>query len=620
MNHFQRTVLLLGLLLGLIVVILAPLVAAQEGPQLMIISPSNGEIFYASELGYIVAIPVTGRVTAADRSPQDIEIRLTINSFHAEPVQLTTYPDEKGFFIFHLDLNPDNMPLPTVGERFFDYSVNCPDCHFSSEAALPLGQVLLEITAVDPDGTQLVAERRVTVDRSELASLPVQIILDGGVNYEIDNIPVQAEARQYDWRGRLFHELSSADGRVDLNVEVLTQRETLYYVSVPPTMIDNRRYQSAEAIEVTIAPGAQVLDPVTLTVYVENGSIEGLVQPATDPPADVTVLAVAKPSGLVYSQAVSGDHSFSFSSLPLGKYLLAIPNEKADAWAAQPVEIDLIKEAAAEASLLLNEQSGVQLHGRLLDEKGLPIPFAWLAEPGSAYSGHVSPLDAQFKMTVSDAGPRSIEAAAPGYWSELVQLEGGIVNEIVLKRRPDLRMIPWGDGHLFVPPESVFIDTDDNFSLVRGWIWGSNGNPDPFSINLEGATLAVDSADFALEYAPGEASWLFVNDGTVQFTSREGNTQQIAAGEMMVFGDGVPTPYPVAADERVVRLFREGRKPTSLLLAEPEPTTAERVGASFAKFGQNLSQIIVAVFYSLILLAVAAAMILGMRRLLQGRR
>ena len=88
---------------------------------------------------------------------------------------------------------------------------------------------------------------------------------------------------------------------------------------------------------------------------------------------------------------------------------------------------------------------------------------------------------------------------------------------------------------------------------------------------------------------------------------------------MMAFGDGVPSPYPAAADERVVRLFREGRKPASLLLAEPEPTTAQRLGAGFAEFGQKLSQAIVAVFYSLILLAIGAAMILGVRRLLQVR-
>ena len=92
MKQFERYLILLGFLLGLAANCLAPLAAAQEQMELMIISPSNGEIFYASKLGYIVAIPITGRVTAADGAPEAIEVQLTINSFHADPVQLSTLP------------------------------------------------------------------------------------------------------------------------------------------------------------------------------------------------------------------------------------------------------------------------------------------------------------------------------------------------------------------------------------------------------------------------------------------------------------------------------------------------------------------------------------------------
>ncbi len=621
----RDSILFAGGLLILFSLALAPLVAAQKELQLMIISPSNGEIFYASKLGYIVAIPITGQVTVAEGSPEAVEVQLTIDSFHEGSVRLTTQPDEDGFFIFYLDLNPENLPLPTVGERFFDYSVNCPDCHFSSEAALPLGQVDLQIMAVHPDGTQTTAERHVTVDRSELATLPVQVILDGGADFAIDNIPVQAEARQYDWRGRLFRELTSADGRVDLNVEVLTQRETIYYVSVPPTMINNRRYQSAETTTLTIPPGAGILDPVTLAVYVENGSINGRVQASPDLPAgidlDGDVLAVALPGGLIYNQAPAQDSSFAFSGLPLGSYLLTADNEESGgSWAAQAQELDLLEQSAVESSVLINKTSGTPLHGRLIDENSAPISFAWLAEPGQPYSGHVSPLNGQFELNAADGEARPIQVTAPGYWSETVQLKGGAPQEIALRSRPDLRTIPWGDGRLFIPPESVTIEEGDVFSLVRGWVWGANGRSDPFLINLEGAELAVEAADFALEYVPGDVSWLYVNDGTAQFTSREGVVQQIEAGEMMALGDGVPAPYPVSADERVIRLFREGRKPASLLLAESEPTAVQRAGASAAKFGQDLSQIIVAVFYSLILLSVAAVLLLAVRRLFQVRK
>jgi hypothetical protein len=546
-----------------------------------------------------------------------------MHSEHTALVRLATRPDDKGSFVFYLDLNPDNNPLPSVGERYFDYSVNCPDCHFSSDAALPLGELLLEITAVHPDGRQISATRQVTVDRSELATLPVEVILSGDFDFALDNIPVQAETRLYEWRGRLFRGLTRADGRVQLNVEALSQRSTEYLISVPPTMIGSRRYQSLEAVTTEIAPGTVLADPVTLTVFVEDGRITGHVETVQDRPslsADAVILAIAWPGGLVYNQPLHEDNSFSFSGLPLSKYIVTVTGAgTGQEWPAQTAQLDLTEEAEAEVALVLDEQPDPALHGRLVDENGRPIPFGWLAESGSGYVGQASPLNGRFTVPGTGSEPKTLQATAPGYWSQPVLLEGGSEQEIQMQPRPDRRALKWGSGQIYLPAQSVVTEDEDALSLVRGWIWGYNDQADLLLINLEGAELKMQAADFALEYAPGEVSWLYVKEGEVQFISREGLTQQIAAGEMMALGDGVPLPQPVEADELVVNLLRAGRKPPALLPAEPEPSAAQRLGAGLANFGRSLSQVIVGGTYALMILATVGALLFGLRKLWQVR-
>ena len=74
-----------------------------------IISPNDGEIFYASKLGYIVSLPITGFITGVEESPESVQIELTIWTAHGNSDPLKTYPDENGFFAFYLDLNPENI-------------------------------------------------------------------------------------------------------------------------------------------------------------------------------------------------------------------------------------------------------------------------------------------------------------------------------------------------------------------------------------------------------------------------------------------------------------------------------------------------------------------------------
>jgi hypothetical protein len=298
---------------------------------------------------------------------------------------------------------------------------------------------------------------------------------------------------------------------------------------------------------------------------------------------------------------------------------VAFSDENADDLTAQPVYVDLVEETQAVASISLDRKIGSDLQGRLVDDTGRPVPFGWLAEINGGYVGQVSPLDGRFNLTDSDGEEKLLQVKAPGFWSQLVELAAGENPEITLQPHSNQQTLSWGNGQLIVPAESVIVETNDALSLIRGWIWGINDQPDLFTINLEGALLEVQAADFALEVTPGDVSWLFVNDGQASFTSREGVTWQINPGEMMAFGDGVPVPNPVAADDLVVTLLREGRQPVTQLLYQPEPTTAQSLGDNLAKFVSSLSQGIVAGTYFLMFLAIVGTVLFALRRLLFSR-
>ena len=87
----------------------------------------------------------------------------------------------------------------------------------------------------------------------------------------------------------------------------------------------------------------------------------------------------------------------------------------------------------------------------------------------------------------------------------------------------------------------------------------------------------------------------------------------------MAFGDGVPTPFPVAADKVTIDLLRSGRKPTVPLLHEEEPSAAQRFGDALASAGRNLSQGLVAVTYLVMFLMIIGAVLYGARRLVKSR-
>jgi hypothetical protein len=618
------------LFFALIIIAVPSMASGDEGQQntglkIEIISPNDGEIFYAGKLGYIVSLPITGLVSGSEGSPESVDVQLVIWSVHGSTEPLHTRPDKDGFFAFYLDLNPDNEPLPSVGERFFYYNEVCSDCHFATNNVLPPGPLRLEFTATAADGQMVTAEKRMTVDRSQYATIPVEVVLDGVNGAALDNIPVQAETRLYSWRGRRFIALTDTDGRAELRVEALSQRDTRYLLSVSPTLIHDMRYRSLATTEVVIPPGTTIAEAVRLVVIVENGAIAGNVVTDLDLSAGAAV-AIAWPSGNLYQEEIRDDNSFTFSGLPLGEYLVSVTtgDDEAQDTFAQPEKVDLAALVSADVSLVLEEPPAADLVGQIVDERGQPIPFGWLTIGNGAQNVQVSPIDGRFLLRGVDDDLATVNITSPGFWNQSETLSEWAARSkdgkaIVLKARPDNEEIAWGSGHMLAPRESVFVNEDNVVSLVRGWIWGRNEQPEPVAINMEGAQIEMEAADFALEYAPGEASWIYVKDGRVTYTSREGASTVIEAGEMMALGDGVPAPYPVSAIGLAIGITRNGRTPTAPLLYEKEPSTAQRVGQALASAGNTLVQSLVAITYLVMFLLIIGAILFGARRFFMAR-
>jgi hypothetical protein len=494
---------------------------------------------------------------------------------------------------------------------------------------LPVGPLRLEFTATTENGQGVTAEKHITVDRSQYASIPVVVYLDEGAGAPIEavplkGIPVQAETRLYEWRGRRFGTVTDAGGLAELRVEALSQRDTHYLISVPPTLIDNVLYQSAEIVDIILPPGVVQTEPVAIEIRVEQGSINGSISStAGQSGLGYEVLAIALPNGSIYREPLQEDNTFFFTGLPLGEYMVALDAGEGavKGFKTQPVIVDLIQSSATDISLSVEPSTETTYHGRLVDELGMAIPFAWLHGDGSTQVAQVSPLDGSFEIAGNDDGATSVNITSPGFWSQSVDLGemAGGSTEVTLKQRSDLQVIAWGDGQIVVPEVSVVNDNDGSLSLVRGWIWGRNLSPELFSLNMEGASLDLETGEFALEYAPGEASWLYVTGGRATFTTREGSEVEIEAGQMMAFGDGVPTPSPVTAVATIVDLLRDGRKPTTALLYEEEPSTTQKVEDTFSSALRNISQAIVAITYILMFAMVLGALVYGVRRWIQAR-
>jgi hypothetical protein len=535
---------------GLMVVRPGAVCAQESGLKVAIFRPGEGETLYSNPSAPFAAIPVTGLVSANDFDLNQLQVRLEVLRGAQVTKSAALKPEKDGTFRVDVGINPN--PVSDQAEL----EIGCDSrCHSMQNLILPAGAVRLRVTASDPLGHKAVAERSVFVDDAGYADLPVQVMIEGEPGRGLAGVQVVAATRLYFWRAREFSGVTDATGRATIHLERLSEAPTDYVLQIAPRIVNGTFVTGRVPVSVRLPPGATSLAPVTVVARAQRGQINGSLDlTGSGNLSGLRIRAVDLSTGGAHTAEVS-QGKFSLSDLPLDKYSLALDDSPAGAQnvQAEPQTVDLGTSPVATATLRLAFARTVR--GVVHDSNGNPLPFAWITTDQPAKVGRVGPTSGEFVLG-GLSGERVLWVTAPGYWSKPIALNGDNL-DITLTPQPDLRVVASGSGTITLPPPTIGTLSGNQLSLKRGWVWGKGASS--FVINTPDVDIAVESGSFALEYFPGESSWLYVSEGSAQVTSSAPDGAiRISAGQMLAFGPGAPQPSPVALDDAAVRVLHTG--------------------------------------------------------------
>ncbi len=583
---------------------------------LIIATPGNGEVLYSPNDTHSVAF-VKG-IVFYDRDPSEIQVQLDLLSGSNRVATLSARPQQDGKFSFLLGLSP-NGGLPVSQTNVANDILTCLSCHSTTvEAYLPPGQVRLVVSATTPQGSQAQDERWIVVERSGQATAPVKV-LDEDKREPVPGLPVQATTVLYGWRGRQFSATTNSQGDAVLEIEALTEASTPYLMSVPPTVLDGVFYSSRRPAQLLLPPGAGSAISVTLAVRAQLGQIQGGLEPERGGAlGSVPVWAVRSPDGAAHrTQATSTGH-FTFSQLPIADYLV-IPDPDATAahgWIGEAQEAQLTTSPVMTMNLTLSKLEGRTLKGTVRDTSGSPLPFAWVEVDQKGFALPVNPDTGEWLLRGVSAGPHTLVVLAPGYYSQernvaAIQETAQTLN-VTLERRPETRIVAWGNGQIVIPPETKASVNNGIINVERGWMWGTVGAADILTLDVSGVEIKMQEGIFALENRPGKTAWFYLGKGKADIQSpTAGEPITVAGGEMVALLEGghlsaVPLE-PVA-----FRLLHPAEE--APLNPVWQPTVQDRIKSSLTQAGVATAQIFTLVTYVLIVLAFLSTLVFASLR------
>ncbi len=584
-------------------------VRAQDSSLKAIITrPGVGETFYSSPTAPFTAAPVTGWVSADDFNVRQLQVRLEVLQGTKLIGSLTTTPLADGTYSFDVGINSNPEDFLASPEK------GCTgNCHSLLPLSLPSGAVLLRVTVTDPLGRKATAERSIIVDQSGYADVPVRVVAAGNSQKPIHGLTVVGVTRLYEWRARQYTAKTDAKGSALLHIEALAQAPTRYHFYIEPTILDGVLYRGRE-LQVTLSPGATTIEPVTLIAETLHGQIDGAVALDSQEfksPLGLTVRAIEMPRGAAHI-AGTVEGKFSLAELPISNYLIAVDEAEAAAhgWQAPYRLLDLSTSPIASTTLMLSSAPARTARGLVRDSQGSPLSFAWMTTVGPGKTSRVSPTTGAFALYGLSPGTRALWVTAPGYWSRPVAL-GWDELDITLTRQPDTRIIPWGAGTLTLPPPTIADLSGDRLSLKRGWVWGKGYGS--LSINTPDLDIELHASSFALEYLPGETSWLYMAEGQAQVTvAATDEALTVGAGQMLAFGKGVTHPLAVSLDDAVVRALHIAER--APVLVEPDPAPLSRVRDELEQLGIPAEKTLFGVLLGAILAVTCVLLLMHRRR------
>lgn len=584
-----------------------------------LIFPSEGESLYAGPTSLLYSVPIRGWVESSSFPPQEIDIEARIIQGEQLLTTKRIRPDQTGFFQIQATVNPDaeieNFPL--------EHRTCGPECHYLTDFGLPAGKVILEIVAVDPGGNQASIQRNIAIDRSGYALVPIQVVVEDDVGESLANIPIQASTRLYMWRTRYATGITGETGHAVLKVEALSLAPTHYVFRVEPTIVDGVLYETIAPVDVSLPPGATSASPIALKVRARRGQVTGrLVSPGGMPATPPEIWAIHLPEGTAQTISTTPQGSFFINNLPLGQYLFTADPESliSQGYVIQDKTVDLTTSLDETILLRLALLSGRTWRGTVKEKDGGSLPFVWITLEKTGASTRVQP-DGRFAFY--DLSPRSVAVVvnAPGYFSQARRVDFASEPESLefeLTRRSETVSVPWGDGEVVIPPETVSRIDEGEIRLDLGWIWGYSQLPQPLIIWVDHRMISPTSGKFALERDSLTAqTWLYVFDGDVNVLQL-GNAApvKVHAGQMVALIKNeqlVPIPLiPV--------VFSALHANQAIPLTPTwEPTLSAQVRDRFAQIGISTAQTVTFITYGLILISIVVFPLAGIYSWLKGR-
>jgi uncharacterized protein with WD repeat len=558
--------------------------------------PGNGEVVYGqADISY--PLKVLGQVYYQGEM-SDIKLTLEIFSEDGSSSTVETTPFPDGTYTFQLEGNHSaTLPVSLLRNGIsIAGEAPCLVCHKDVfDGILPeRGSTLLRVTMSNSSGIQASDERTIFVDDGGIATIPVRVLLDSG--QVVTGLPIRAETRLYEWRGRSFTSLSDANGQTILKVEALSQNPTYYNISIPPTVINGILYESKESQPVTLLPGAASAPEVTLQVKVTSGQISGQIGGLSAP---VQVWAINLPGGTSYQATSSVNGKFTFQGLPVSQYLLAVDTQvlAEQGLTANSEKIDLTHSNFAQVDLLSQPLTGASLNGKITAPNNAFLPFAWVSTKTELTQ--VDSSSGTYALFGLPAGKLTVFINAPGYYSQanLVIKTGSSSSnqDFSLALCPETQTMPWGNGSMVIPSETVASLDGNTINFEQGWLWGEGKSDQPVTIAWGDLKIEMTTAKFALERRHALPTWLNVMDGQASITWKSSKAPVIVGSGQMVYLHLGLQPQPVPYDPVVVDALRINND----VPIDPtwQPSVNAQVRDRLARIGIGTAQLVTYITY-----------------------
>jgi hypothetical protein len=317
---------------------------------------------------------------------------------------------------------------------------------------------------------------------------------------------------------------------------------------------------------------------------------------------------VPLPAGQALPVTTSSQGSFSISDLPVTEYLLVpdSPSLTRLGLTLPAQTIDLTQEIFAQVELTPRLLEGTSLFGSVTTESDSWLPFAWLSSDEQVTRSDL--LSGEYTLLGLTEENLAVTVAAPGYYSQVrLAQEAGVNFNLV--PRPDMDILPWGEGSLYLPPETDALVGGFDINFEQGWLWGEGAGLQPLQIQVGKVNIEIPSGRFALERLPAQDAWLYLLDGSALVRAPGQSAVQLQPGQVLWMGGG--DAIQISDYQPIVFQALHPVVDVPVFLVW-QPALAEQVSRLLVRAGIGTAQTVTLVTYTFMVLLAVALPFLGL--------